>query len=63
MKRYRFIQYNFWYQQTRPQVIQTETKVVEKVTTCENLRKMLQHTFNYQEREKLEKQIKENCSE
>lgn len=45
------------------QVIHTETKVVEKVTTCENLRKMLQHTFDYQEREKLEKQIKENCPE
>lgn len=45
------------------QVIHTETKVVEKVTTCENLRKMLQHAFNYQDREKLEKQIKENCPE
>lgn len=40
------------------QVIHTETKVV---TTCENLQKMLQQTFDYQERKKLEKQIKENC--
>jgi hypothetical protein len=43
----------------KPQV--TETKVVEKVTTCENLRKMLEKSFDYKEREKLEKQIKENC--
>lgn len=44
-----------------PQVIHTETKVVEKITTCENLRQMLEKSFDYQEREKLEKQIKENC--
>jgi hypothetical protein len=47
----------------RPQVIHhTETKVVEKVTTCENLREMLAKTFDYHQREKLEKQIKENCA-
>jgi hypothetical protein len=36
-------------------------QITEKVTTCENLREMLAKTFDYQERDKLEKQIKENC--
>lgn len=48
----------------KPQVIhtQTETKVVEKITTCENLREMLAKSFKYEERIELEKKIKENCT-
>lgn len=56
--------FNMVFGSNKPQqVIHTETKVVEKVTTCENLRKMLEKSFNYQDRERLEKQIKENCLE
>lgn len=56
--------FNMVFGSNKPQqVIHKETKVIEKVTTCENLRKMLEKSFNYQDRERLEKQIKENCLE